>query len=90
MDYLQPPKEDSMAAFLPGSKASVIIVRDFDKPLDVDKGFQQKILKLAETSKSPFILICGKSIKQSNFFSICFLLLFQSSSLFFCLFKKIY
>jgi len=42
------------------NNCTVIMVKDFDKALDSDKGFQNKILKLAETSKSPFILICGK------------------------------
>jgi len=50
--------------FMPSSKASVIIVRDFDKPLEVDKGFQNKIVRLAETSKSPFILVCEKVPKR--------------------------
>jgi len=49
------------------TKASVIVVRDFDKPLDIDKGFQNKILRLAETSKSPFILICGKFLWYFGF-----------------------
>lgn len=53
-------KEEAKNNFMPNSKASVIIVRDFDKPLEVDKGFQNKIVRLAETSKSPFILICGR------------------------------
>ena len=43
------------------SKKKIILVRDFDKVLESDRGFQQKIIEYTIKSKNPLILLCGIS-----------------------------
>ena len=44
------------------------MIRDFDEVLETDKGFQNKIIKLLETSKSPFVLLCSRYLSSINNF----------------------